>query len=83
MSDMFEEHDAVIPHLLRVEKGEAGPEELAAITAVLLARAAGAADAMRHATARRERAVARWRRPERAPGFTGPRTWSGARAERG
>ncbi|MEW2118302.1 acyl-CoA carboxylase subunit epsilon [Streptomyces sp. NPDC005474] len=83
MSETFEGHDAVIPHLLRVEKGEAGPEELAAITAVLLARAAGAADAMRHATARRERAVARWRRPERAPGFTGPRTWSGTRAERG
>ncbi|MEV4927693.1 acyl-CoA carboxylase epsilon subunit [Streptomyces roseoverticillatus] len=58
---------------LRVEKGEAGPEELAALTAVLLARtAAGPGD-----PARRDRATARWARPERTPRSPGPRSWRG------
>ncbi|MFE7749245.1 acyl-CoA carboxylase subunit epsilon [Streptomyces sp. NPDC057428] len=59
--------------VLRVEKGQAGPEELAAITAVLLARAAGRADA----PARRGRDTAGWRRLERTPGFRAPHSWQG------
>ncbi|MFC9858793.1 MULTISPECIES: acyl-CoA carboxylase epsilon subunit [unclassified Streptomyces] len=69
------------PHeVLRVEKGAPNAEELAALTAVLLARAeaargggpAGAA----HTT--RPGGGARWRRPERALPFADPRTWRGA-----
>ncbi|WP_327114146.1 acyl-CoA carboxylase subunit epsilon [Streptomyces sp. NBC_01341] len=59
--------------VLRVEKGQAGPEELAAITAVLLARAAGRADV----PARRGRDTAGWRRLERTPGFRAPHSWQG------
>ncbi|GAA0487065.1 acyl-CoA carboxylase epsilon subunit [Streptomyces olivaceiscleroticus] len=58
--------------LVRVEKGEASEEELAALTAVLLARAAHRpADipAQPYATA------ARWRRLERQRGFHGARSW--------
>ncbi|MEU5720167.1 acyl-CoA carboxylase subunit epsilon [Streptomyces sp. NPDC020403] len=59
--------------VLRVEKGHAGPEELAAITAVLLARAAS-----QPATpARRGRDTAGWRRLERTPGFRAPHSWQG------
>ncbi|MFI8002686.1 acyl-CoA carboxylase subunit epsilon [Streptomyces sp. NBC_00178] len=59
--------------VLRVEKGHAGPEELAAITAVLLARAAGRTDApVRHG-----RDTAGWRRLERTPGFRAPHSWQG------
>jgi hypothetical protein len=63
--------------LVRVERGTATAEEIAAVTAVtavLLARAAAvraAADAD-HASASRRRAAARWR----AHGFTGPRAWT-------
>ncbi|MFF4247783.1 acyl-CoA carboxylase subunit epsilon [Streptomyces sp. NPDC001822] len=59
--------------VLRVEKGEAGPEELAAITAVLLARAAGRTEA----PVRRGRDTAGWRRLERTPGFRAPHSWQG------
>ncbi|MFG2718140.1 acyl-CoA carboxylase subunit epsilon [Streptomyces sp. NPDC048416] len=59
--------------LLRVEKGDAAPEELAAITAILLARAAG-----RPAAApKRGRSTAGWRRLERTPGFRSPHSWQG------
>ncbi|GGU44904.1 hypothetical protein GCM10010211_05730 [Streptomyces albospinus] len=56
---------------IRVEKGQASEEELAALTAVLLARAAHrpAAPARPHATA------ARWRRLERQSGFHGATSW--------
>ncbi|MEV7676002.1 MULTISPECIES: acyl-CoA carboxylase subunit epsilon [unclassified Streptomyces] len=59
-------------NLLRVEKGHADPEELAAITAVLLARAAAqpAPD-----TAHRGRTAAGWRRLEREHGFRAPHSW--------
>lgn len=60
--------------LVRVERGSATAEEIAAVTAVLLARAAtvrAAADA-EHATASRRQSGARWR----AHGFTGPRAWT-------
>ncbi|MDT0455424.1 acyl-CoA carboxylase epsilon subunit [Streptomyces sp. DSM 41527] len=58
---------------IRVEKGQASEEELAALTAVLLARAAhrpaAAAPSRPHATA------ARWRRLERQGGFHGATSW--------
>ncbi|MFI1280666.1 acyl-CoA carboxylase subunit epsilon [Streptomyces sp. NPDC020858] len=59
--------------LLRVEKGNAKPEELAAITAILLARAAATPD---EATVRTPR-QAGWRRLERTPGFRAPHSWQG------
>ncbi|MFH8408234.1 acyl-CoA carboxylase epsilon subunit [Streptomyces sp. NPDC018019] len=59
---------------IRVEKGEASEEELAALTAVLLARAAHrpAADAV---PGRRRAGTARWRRLERQHGFHGAGSW--------
>jgi Acyl-CoA carboxylase epsilon subunit len=61
--------------LVRVEKGHADPEELAALTAILLARAAaGEADASTSAPAR---STAAWRRLERTPGFRAPHSWQG------
>ncbi|MDQ8701908.1 acyl-CoA carboxylase subunit epsilon [Streptomyces sp. LHD-70] len=61
-------------HLLRVEKGHAEPEELAAITAVLMARAAAQPAAVAPA---RGRSKAGWRRLERTPGFRAPHSWQG------
>ncbi|WP_435973396.1 acyl-CoA carboxylase subunit epsilon [Streptomyces sp. Qhu_M48] len=58
-------------HLFRVEKGAPSAEELAAVTAVLLARTQDAPVP----AAPVSRSVAGWRRPERARGFDGPRTW--------
>jgi hypothetical protein len=60
--------------LVRVEKGDAAPEELAAITAVLLARAAAEGDAAPEHPAK---SVAGWRRLERTPGFRAPHSWQG------
>ncbi|WP_299533695.1 acyl-CoA carboxylase subunit epsilon [uncultured Streptomyces sp.] len=60
--------------VLRVEKGHAGPEELAAITAVLLARAASRPAEI---PAHRGRVTAGWRRLERTPGFRAPHSWQG------
>jgi hypothetical protein len=59
---------------LRVVKGNVSPEELAALTAVLMARAASAG-AGPDDLARRHQAVALWQRPDRVVGFDGPRTW--------
>lgn len=56
---------------IRVEKGHAEPEEVAAITAILLARAATPAPAAVH----RGRARAGWRRLERENGFRAPHSW--------
>ncbi|QHA07043.1 acyl-CoA carboxylase subunit epsilon [Streptomyces broussonetiae] len=58
---------------IRVEKGHAEPEEVAAITAVLMARAAArtATDGPTH----RRRARAGWRRLEREGGFRAPHSW--------
>ncbi|MFF9167434.1 MULTISPECIES: acyl-CoA carboxylase epsilon subunit [unclassified Streptomyces] len=58
---------------IRVEKGHAEPEEVAAITAVLLARAA--ARPTDTASAHRGRARAGWRRLERESGFRAPHSW--------
>ncbi|MFD5626519.1 MULTISPECIES: acyl-CoA carboxylase subunit epsilon [unclassified Streptomyces] len=58
---------------IRVEKGHAEPEEVAAITALLVARAAAApVSAASHAAARPK---AGWRRLEREPGFRAPHSW--------
>ncbi|GAA3176798.1 MULTISPECIES: acyl-CoA carboxylase subunit epsilon [Streptomyces] len=57
---------------IRVEKGHAEPEEVAAITAILLARAATRPSA---APAHRGRARAGWRRLERESGFRAPHSW--------
>ncbi|MEV6018701.1 acyl-CoA carboxylase subunit epsilon [Streptomyces sp. NPDC002667] len=58
---------------IRVEKGHAEPEEVAAITAILLARAASApTDA---ASSHRPHRKAGWRRLEREPGFRAPHSW--------
>ncbi|GAB2760098.1 acyl-CoA carboxylase subunit epsilon [Streptomyces bullii] len=58
---------------IRVEKGHAEPEEVAAITAILLARAAARpADTP---PAHRGRRRAGWRRLEREPGFRAPHSW--------
>ncbi|GHF49744.1 hypothetical protein GCM10010218_33940 [Streptomyces mashuensis] len=60
--------------LVRVEKGHADAEELAAVTAVLLARAAaGTAPA----PGRPRRSTAPWRRLERTAGFRAPHSWQG------
>ncbi|MFE3182998.1 acyl-CoA carboxylase subunit epsilon [Streptomyces violascens] len=56
--------------VVRIERGEAGPEELAAITAVLLARAAGQANSP---AVRRGRSRAEWR----TPGHRAPHSWQG------
>ncbi|MFE3852735.1 acyl-CoA carboxylase subunit epsilon [Streptomyces griseorubiginosus] len=58
--------------LLRLEKGRAEPEELAAITVVLMARAATRTAA---ASARCARSQAAWCRLERTPGFDAPHSW--------
>ncbi|MEV7281051.1 acyl-CoA carboxylase subunit epsilon [Streptomyces sp. NPDC093111] len=60
-------------NLLRVEKGHAEPEELAAITAVLLARAAAQPD--EHTATAHGRSTAGWRRLERENGFRAPHSW--------
>ncbi|MFD4558866.1 acyl-CoA carboxylase subunit epsilon [Streptomyces sp. NPDC058469] len=56
---------------IRVEKGHAEPEEVAAITAVLLARAAAAPATEPH----RPLPKAGWRRLEREGGFRAPHSW--------
>ncbi|MFJ8753433.1 acyl-CoA carboxylase subunit epsilon [Streptomyces sp. NPDC102441] len=62
---------------LRVVKGNVSPEELAALTAVLMARAASAG-VEPDDLARRHQAVALWQRPDRVAVFDGPRTWQSA-----
>jgi hypothetical protein len=61
------------PHLVRVEKGQASDEELAAVTALLMVRAA------RHGTAEEHphRSPAPWRRLERARAYRAPHSWQG------
>ncbi|MBT2386322.1 acyl-CoA carboxylase subunit epsilon [Streptomyces sp. ISL-11] len=61
--------------LVRVEKGTADAEEVAAVTAVLLARAAAAGT--HSAPPRPRRSAAAWRRLERTPGFRAPHSWQG------
>jgi hypothetical protein len=65
------EADPAAP-LLRVERGTATPEEVAAVTAVLFARAAAARAAAEAGEEPTPRASARWR----VQGFAGPRAWT-------
>ncbi|MEV6114250.1 acyl-CoA carboxylase subunit epsilon [Streptomyces sp. NPDC052109] len=58
---------------IRVEKGHAEPEEVAAITAVLLARAAARTEPAPQT--HRGRPKAGWRRLEREGGFRAPHSW--------
>ena len=58
---------------IRVEKGHAEPEEVAAITAILLARAA--AQPSSTDGSHRGRPKAGWRRLEREGGFRAPHSW--------
>lgn len=61
--------------LVRVEKGTASDEELAAVTALLMARAAHSQQ--EDESAWPGRSVAGWRRLERTPGFRAPHSWQG------
>lgn len=58
--------------LLRIEKGSPSEAELAALTAVLLARAGASGTAVRSVCVWRRPS---WRRPERLPVFVNPRAW--------
>jgi hypothetical protein len=58
---------------IRVEKGQAEPEELAALTAILMARAAAAPVSVPGHGGGSVRAA--WRRLEREPGFRAPHSW--------
>ncbi|MDF4253225.1 MULTISPECIES: acyl-CoA carboxylase epsilon subunit [Streptomyces] len=64
--------------VVRVEKGRANAEELAAVTALLLARAASTRAGEPQPAARRGRpSKAGWRRLERQHGFRAPHSWQG------
>ena len=58
--------------LVRVVKGTLADEELAALTAVLLVRAAAAPSGK---SAGSGKAQARWQRPERRPDYRSPVSW--------
>ena len=62
---------------IRVEKGEASEEELAAVTALLLARAAAGTRHAEVPASRRRTTKAGWRRLERQHGFRAPHSWQG------
>jgi hypothetical protein len=66
--------------LVRVVKGSLADEELAALTAVLLARAAAQPSADGsvkggNAKGGNGKAQARWQRPERRPDYRSPVSW--------
>ncbi|GAA0576052.1 MULTISPECIES: acyl-CoA carboxylase epsilon subunit [Streptomyces] len=63
--------------LLRVERGNPDPEELAALAALFFAHFSAMearAEAARVMIPRQRRSAS-WRRTDRATGFDGPRTW--------
>ncbi|HEY5836136.1 acyl-CoA carboxylase subunit epsilon [Streptomyces sp.] len=64
-----------VASFVRVEKGHADAEEVAAITAILLARAA--TDPAHGMSTLQTRSTAGWRRLERARGFRAPHSWQG------
>lgn len=63
---------------LLVVRGTPSPQEVAALTVVLLAAAAGPEEE----TGPRSPEPARWRRLERVAGFENPRTWQTTPARR-
>ncbi|MFJ5531283.1 acyl-CoA carboxylase epsilon subunit [Streptomyces sp. NPDC093261] len=64
--------------VLRIERGNADPEELAAVTALLLARAA--ARPISGPPGPPPTAAAAWRRPDRERAYRPPHSWKGAGA---
>ncbi|MFI7016177.1 acyl-CoA carboxylase subunit epsilon [Streptomyces sp. NPDC050164] len=72
--------NATAETLIRIESGAPDDDELAAVTAVLLARFAAPAD---DTDVDEGRAVARWRRLERMSGHRTPRSWQSATPRRG
>ncbi|GAA2631645.1 acyl-CoA carboxylase epsilon subunit [Streptomyces axinellae] len=68
---------ARVGSLVRVEKGEANAEELAAVTALLLARAAATSQHAQVPARRGRTTKAGWRRLERQHGFRAPHSWQG------
>ncbi|MGW0331544.1 acyl-CoA carboxylase epsilon subunit [Streptomyces sp. NPDC003011] len=71
---MHSEQTVDVRPLVRVTKGNAGPEEVAALTAALLLYTRGPADAAERAPASGHR-PAGWRRLERALTHRGARSW--------
>ena len=65
----------VSTHIVRVEKGQASDEELAAVTALLMARATGPRHSATDHPAAPAGQRAGWRRLERSPGFHAPHSW--------
>ena len=72
MATVIEPVTAADP-LVRVVKGSLADEELAALTAVLLARAATRLGGS--AKGGDAKAQARWQRPERRPDYRSPVSW--------
>ncbi|MGW4051963.1 acyl-CoA carboxylase subunit epsilon [Streptomyces sp. NPDC004779] len=70
--------DLTADNFLRIERGSADPEELAALVAVLFSRMAGPEEPE---GASAGRPVARWQRLERAPGHHTPRSWRASAAK--
>ncbi|MGW1544509.1 acyl-CoA carboxylase subunit epsilon [Streptomyces sp. NPDC002309] len=64
--------------VVKIVKGTATPAELAALTSVLLSRAAARAAAGPGPQDRARRPTAAWRRPERLPVHRDPRGWRAA-----
>ncbi|WP_405773438.1 acyl-CoA carboxylase subunit epsilon [Streptomyces sp. NBC_01538] len=67
-------HEVVASPLIRVERGRAEAEELAAVTVVLLARRAGPEPDVRGDSP--PRIAAEWRRPHHHRGFRSAHSWS-------
>ncbi|MDT0269392.1 acyl-CoA carboxylase subunit epsilon [Streptomyces sp. DSM 44915] len=63
------------PRLVRVEKGAASDEELAAVTALLMARAAQRGAPVE--TSAPGQSPAGWRRLERGSAYRAPHSWQG------
>ncbi|MFC5906584.1 acyl-CoA carboxylase subunit epsilon [Streptacidiphilus monticola] len=61
--------------LVQIVKGELDAEELAALTAVLMVRAAAAAEPRFAHGHRHARPQVRWRRLERTAGYRSPVSW--------
>ncbi|MFC1399781.1 MULTISPECIES: acyl-CoA carboxylase epsilon subunit [Streptacidiphilus] len=68
---------APVDPLVRVVKGTLADEELAALTAVLLARAAATSSRSAGSAkgAAGSRTQAQWQRPERRPSYNSPVSW--------
>ncbi|MFF0484199.1 acyl-CoA carboxylase subunit epsilon [Streptomyces sp. NPDC004435] len=70
--------DLTADNFLRIERGSADPEELAALVAVLFSRMTGPEEPDGTSAGR---PVARWQRLERAPGHHTPRSWRASAAK--